>query len=200
MSHTSEAGLERLSTDGGVTVQDPAYEVRSQYSNSSASSSSSASRAAARARAKAEAARARAIFVQREADLKIEEARIAAELLALEHEKEVAAALAEAKVLEAAAEIGIGQGSRSNHDVVSVAIQRTRDYVDQYSQSHHGGAELPVHQPYTLSLQPLSKSEVQPDLTAFQPSSMNNLHVTKQFERMTRTARRQPPDSLPIVM
>lgn len=38
------------------------------------------------------------------ADLKIKEARIAAELSALKHQREVAVALAEAEVLEAAAE------------------------------------------------------------------------------------------------
>jgi len=118
MSHTSEAGLEKVSiTDGDVKDQETTHEARSQRSTSSSTSKvSSASRAATRARAKVEAARARATFVQKEAelkikeahlvaDLKVEEARIAAELSALEHEREIAVALAEAKVLEAAAEI-----------------------------------------------------------------------------------------------
>ncbi|KAL7382213.1 hypothetical protein ABVT39_018645 [Epinephelus coioides] len=172
MSHTNET-ISEQATEGGVTEQKSAHETRSQYSNSSSSSkSSSVSRAAAKARAKVEAARARAAFVQREADLRLEEAhlaadlkireaRLAAELSALKHQKEVAAALAKAEVLEAAAENLSKEGSRSRHDTVRVAIQRTRDYVERHAQPHPSDAEPPVLSPYTPSLSPYTKPDEQ---------------------------------------
>lgn len=176
MLHTSEAGMEKASiTDGGVKDQEPAHEARSQRSTSSSTSKvSSASTAATKARAKVEAARARASFVQREAelkikeahlaaDLKVKEARIAAELSALEHEREIAVALAEAEVLEAAAEIKGTQGSRSLHDSVQAAMQRTLEYVEHHSQLRLSDEKPPVLEPYTPSLLPLIKPDVQSD-------------------------------------
>lgn len=170
MSHISEAGVGKASiTDGSVKDQETAREARSQHSTlSSTSKVSSASRAAAKARAKVEAARARATFVQREAelkikeahlaaDLKVKEARIAVELAALEQEREIAVALAEAEVFEAAAEIEGTQGSRSLHESVQAAIQRTREYVEQHSQLRLSDEKPPVLEPYTPSLLPLIK-------------------------------------------
>ncbi|XP_063749732.1 uncharacterized protein LOC134871071 [Eleginops maclovinus] len=84
-------------------------EVRSKCgsaktSASHRSSKSSASMAAVRARAVAEAARAKAEFAKRQIDMEVEKARIEARLNALKQEGEAEAALAAARVLEAAAE------------------------------------------------------------------------------------------------
>lgn len=66
--------------------------------------------AATRARAKAEAVRARTTFVQREAEVLLEKAKLESELLSLQHKKEVAAASKEAEILEVtAAEIESGE-------------------------------------------------------------------------------------------
>ena len=73
--------------------------------------------------------------------MKVKEARIAAELSALEHERDVAVALAEAEVLEAAAESECREGSRSQNDTAHAAIQRTRDYVEHHSQLHLSDTE-----------------------------------------------------------
>ena len=70
----------------------------------SCSSRSSVGVAAARARAKAEAARARVEFAEREIAIKVDKARLDANLEALHLEKEAAAAIAKAEILEAAAE------------------------------------------------------------------------------------------------
>lgn len=88
-----------------VRVRDCGLDSVSLHSTTSGSSSlSSISKAAIRARAKLEAARARASYRHHEAQLKIKEAQIAAELSTLEHKKEIAAVLAETQFLEEAAE------------------------------------------------------------------------------------------------
>lgn len=158
MSHISDARLEQPSNrDRGVTERVTGHKGKSQHSDSyNSTKSSSSSRAAVRARAKVKTARAHALFVQQEAQLKIEEARIRAKLLALEHEKEVAIALAKAEVLGAAAEYESKDGSRSHRGTDHVAMQRTRDYVEQKSEHH-----LSETGPYTPSLVPLIKPESQ---------------------------------------
>jgi len=94
----------------------------------------------------------------------VKEACIAAELSALKHERAVAVALAEAEVLEAAAETECREGSRSHHDTAHVAIQRTRDYVEHHSQLHLSDAEPPVLQPYTASLSSTINPNAQSDI------------------------------------
>lgn len=110
----------------------------SLVSSKRGSSRSSTSEAAARARAVAEAARARASFAERELHMKKEKARLEAEkatleatLEALQAEKEVAAALAEAEILEAAAEGGeYHSDSKSGSDTPRTVQERTNEYVE----------------------------------------------------------------------
>lgn len=75
--------------------------VKTRFRVSSSSSSSTGS-AAAKARAKAEAAKATLTFAGKEIDLKLEKAIIEASIELLQCEKDVASAIAEAEVLEAA--------------------------------------------------------------------------------------------------
>ncbi|KAH8009472.1 hypothetical protein HPB51_017992 [Rhipicephalus microplus] len=93
--------------------RDKAHKTASQFSLSVHSRASSRSRrsgfstislAAVQARAHAEAAKARAQFGRKEAAMRLEKARIEAELEVLQHEKEAAAADAQASALEAAVE------------------------------------------------------------------------------------------------
>jgi len=210
MSHASEASQEQSSSkDHGVTGENTVPKAKSQCSTSS--NSSSASRAAARARAKVEAARASAPFVQREAelklaearlaaemkveearlaaDVKVKEARIMAELSTLKHEKEVAVALAEAEVLEAAAEAEDREGSGSHRDSVHVAMQRTRDYVEQHSKLHLSDTEPPELKPYTPSLLPPVKKEPTPGDDGGASPVLPKSDVAKQPERATPVVR-----------
>ena len=221
MSHASEARQDRSpDKDYDVTEKHAAAKPKSLWSASSSSSShsSSASRAAARARAKAEAARAMAPFVQKEAelklaearlaaelkveearlaaDVKVKEARIIAELSTLKHEREVAVALAEAEVLEAAAETGEREGSVSRRDSVHVAMQRTRDYVEQHSRQHLSDAEPPELKPYTPSLWLPVKPDVQTDKNgeeggASQALPRSDVPAAKQPERATPVVRQR---------
>lgn len=132
--------------------------------------------------------------------MKIKEACIAAELSALKHQREVAVAvaLAEAEVLEAAAENQSREGSRNHHDTVSVAIQHTCDYVEHHSQPHLSDAEPPVLTPYTPPLLPLIKPNVQADKEEPSPgldSSASHflpkdyVHATQQPELATPMVR-----------
>lgn len=220
MSHASEARQERSPDKGhDVAEKDAAPKAKSQCSVSS-SNSSSVSRAAARARARAEAVRASAPFVQREAelklaearlaaelrveearltaDVKVKEARIIAELSTLRHEKDVAVALAEAEVLEAAAGAEDREGSRSHHDSVHIAMQRTRDYVEQHSKLHLSDAEPPELKPYTPSLFKPDKPDSQTGEGERTPGDVSgNPHIlpkvdvpaAKQPERATSVVR-----------
>lgn len=88
------------------------------------------------ARAKAEAAKARAAFADKEIELKIERARLQATLEAMQQEKEMNAALAEAETLEA----GLLEADRESQKSVPLPVplnqrhQRAADYVyDQAS-------------------------------------------------------------------
>lgn len=84
------------------SLQDGASVCDSKHSGASRSSRSSAGAAAARARA--EAARAWVTFAEREIAMKVDKARLEANLEALHFEKEAAAANAQAEVFESAAE------------------------------------------------------------------------------------------------
>lgn len=207
MSHTSEAGLEHsFNMDSGVTEKDIAQETKSQCSTSTTSSSSS--RAAVRACAKVEAARAHALFVQHEAkfkieeaqlaaELKIKEARITAELSALEHEKEVVVALAETEVLDAAVEIERRKESSSHHDTVYATIQRTREYVEQHSKLHLNDTEPPELTPYTLSLLPSIKPDVQTDTKQYVSGLVNT--ASRILPKSDDPASQKPERPMPAV-
>ncbi|KAL4008122.1 hypothetical protein ACER0C_001974 [Sarotherodon galilaeus] len=88
----------------GDTSQLSQLEVRSECRSAASrrSNSSAASLAAARARAEAEAARARAEYAKCQIDMEVKKARMEAALNALKQEGEAEAALAAARVLEAA--------------------------------------------------------------------------------------------------
>ncbi|KAL3967947.1 NLR family CARD domain-containing protein 3 [Sarotherodon galilaeus] len=96
-----------------------------------ASSGPSASQAAAAARAKLEAARARADYAKIESEMMIEKARIEAKLNTLQYEKEVAAAMAEASILEVAAEESV---KTERKPAFEETAERTRQYVEQHLQ------------------------------------------------------------------
>ncbi|KAL7857233.1 hypothetical protein SRHO_G00161320 [Serrasalmus rhombeus] len=114
------------------------HEMRSVISSSSlASKRSAASMAAAQARARAEAARARASFIDKETAVRLEKVRMEGTLMAIQQEKEVAAALAEAKVFEEAAELNFG-GSQKNTSINLPAVdpkEHTSNYVEQHFQT-----------------------------------------------------------------
>lgn len=91
--------------------------------------------AAAKARARAEAERTRAYYVKKETEMKVEKVRMEGSLTALEHEKEAAAAMAEARILEEAVE-SMEEGSYRSHSPIAPAadpVQRTSDYVEQHT-------------------------------------------------------------------
>lgn len=106
--------------------------------------------AAARARAQAEAAIARAAFADKEMRLKIEQAeteaklhmekaKLDAELEALHLQREAAAAIAKAEILEAAIDfngggpsISVGKPLLETDDT-----ERTSNYVNTHSKLHH---------------------------------------------------------------
>ncbi|KAE8281656.1 hypothetical protein D5F01_LYC20652 [Larimichthys crocea] len=125
------------------------------------------------------------------ADVKVKEARIMAELSTLKHEKEVAVALAEAEVLEAAAEAEDREGSGSHRDSVHVAMQRTRDYVEQHSKLHLSDTEPPELKPYTPSLLPPVKKERTPgdDGGAYPVLPKSDVPTAKQPQRATPVVR-----------
>ncbi|KAK2815042.1 hypothetical protein Q7C36_023308 [Tachysurus vachellii] len=101
--------------------------------------------AAATARAQAEAARTRVLFVKKENVIKLDKiklemshkldkARMEADLEVLQHEKEQAAALAQAEVLEAAVASIEDSISNASFSVSSHSkVERTKDYVEMQS-------------------------------------------------------------------
>lgn len=103
---------------------------KSAGSSSTRSSRLSVSAAAARARAKAEAARARVAFTQREISIKVDKARLEANLEALNIEKEAAAAIAQAEVLEAAAELE--NEEHRSWKSLPIMVQSTHERVSDY--------------------------------------------------------------------
>ncbi|XP_026005436.1 uncharacterized protein LOC113010547 [Astatotilapia calliptera] len=149
------------------------YVTRSVASSSNSSCKSSASLAAAKARARAEAVRARSTFVKKEtelmvekAQLRVEEARMEAALATLKQEKEVAAALAEAEVLESAvAELGSKQDLRAA-DIIGIppdsTEKRTNDYVECHSRMHSSQLSLPGLESHITSSRPRDFSHAPP--------------------------------------
>lgn len=83
------------------------------------------------ASAKAEAAKARAAFAVKEEELKIETARLQATLEAMQEEKEMNDAIAEAEILEAGLLESEYESHKSAPSPVSLdqRLQRTADYV-----------------------------------------------------------------------
>lgn len=96
--------------------------------------------AAAKTCMKAEAVRARATFVKKEAEVLVAKAKLEAELHSLQHEKEFAAAAAEAEILESVAADLDFEGSRS-FDVTAIpheSIEKwTSDYIDHLSATQY---------------------------------------------------------------
>lgn len=149
--------------------------TRSVVASSDSSSKSSASLAAAKARAKAEAARAISTFVKRETEfmvekalLKVEEARMEAALTTLKQEEEVAAALAEAEILESpVAELGSKAGpveiAGIPHDPRE---KRTSDYVECHSRMYSSQQSLPHAESNTATNPSHQDSEQNPNHTA----------------------------------
>lgn len=90
--------------------------------------------AAATARAEAEAAKARASFIRKEMNIKIEKARLEAELDALKQEAEAEAAIAKAIVMENAAVELSSHGSQ--RDIESLPSQSPQDKVSEYVERH----------------------------------------------------------------
>ncbi|KAH6947333.1 hypothetical protein HPB50_018459 [Hyalomma asiaticum] len=118
--------------------RDNIQETASQFSISAHSRASSRSRrsgsstislAAAQARAQAEAVKAKAEYGRKEAAMRLEKARIEAELEVLQHEKEAAAADAQASALEAAAEQDGGECVRPHPPVDRT--QRVSSYITE---------------------------------------------------------------------
>ncbi|KAH6944403.1 hypothetical protein HPB50_002915 [Hyalomma asiaticum] len=118
--------------------RDNIQETASQFSISAHSRTSSRSRrsgsstislAAAQARAQAEAVKAKAEYGRKEAAMRLEKARIEAALEVLQHEKEAAAADAQASALEAAAEQDGGECVRP-HPPVDLT-QRASSYITE---------------------------------------------------------------------
>ncbi|KAH7940257.1 hypothetical protein HPB52_022577 [Rhipicephalus sanguineus] len=131
------------SEDLGVRDETPSrrsFSVHSTRSSSSRLTSSSAiSLAAVQARAEAEAAKTRAHFGRKEAAMKLERAKVDAELEILRHEKEAAAAETHAGALEAAV---VQDGRESLHALPLLhPHQRTADYVQSQETAH-----APTHQ------------------------------------------------------
>ncbi len=121
------------------------YDTASKSSiRTSRSSRSSVGVAAARARAKAEAARARATFAEREIAIKVDKARLEANLEALYLEKEAAAASAEAEILEAAAEFEDEElYDRKSHSSSARSTEKhVCDYVKHQATYFSGQADL----------------------------------------------------------
>lgn len=165
--------------------------------------------AAARARAKAEAAKARTTFVKRETEVILEKAKLEAKLHTLQHEKEVAAATAEAEVLESvAAEFQLDE---SRGDIAALphepAEKRTSDYIDcisttlQEAQPFYPSTTRVVHQTYAAeqtdvqSCYPLTRIMHQShaaERTATQP----HFRLPYQPARGQSTAH-QPPSPAP---
>lgn len=95
------------------------------------------------ARAKAEAAKARAAFAVKEKKLKIETARLQATLEAMQEEKEMNAAIAEAEILEAGLLESECESHKSAPPPVSLdqRLQCTADYV--HDQAHVKSIQQP---------------------------------------------------------
>ncbi|XP_058881751.1 uncharacterized protein LOC131737334 [Acipenser ruthenus] len=187
-----------LETRSVVSVSSKASSKSVISSSSRGSSKLSASMTAAKARARVEAARARSAFVKREtevmvekAQLKVQEAHMEAALAILQHEKEVAAATAEAEVLEiAAAELEQGEDGRkvdigfTPHD----SKKLTSDYVEHHSKLHSSQLSLHSLEPFTppLQLHDDCSDQVQTDALH---------HITRAGDRPRQNPK---PNKLPL--
>ncbi len=122
----------------------------------SRSSRSSVGVAAARARAKAEAARARVTFAEREIAIKVDTARLQANLEALHLEKEAAAASAEADILEAAAEYEDEEPyeKKSHSSSAQSTEKRVCDYVRDQATYLSEQADLATDPPHDCKSEP----------------------------------------------
>ncbi len=112
--------------------------------------------AAARARAKAEAARARVTFAEREIAIKVDTARLQANLEALHLEKEAAAASAEADILEAAAEYEDEEPyeKKSHSSSAQSTEKRVCDYVRDQATYLSEQADLATDPPHDCKSEP----------------------------------------------
>ncbi len=165
-------------------------ETRSVTSASSKSSrSSTASIAATRARAKAEAVRARTTFVEREAEVLLEKAKLESELLSLQHKKEVAATAREAEILEAAtAEIESGEIDMAIDTTAypqETVEKRTKDYVDSLSGSS-------FHCLPPVKAEPDSRDHEQFMTTPALPTTTATSHVLQDADRLTHMSTPKP--------
>ncbi|KAI2661156.1 hypothetical protein H4Q32_030204 [Labeo rohita] len=139
-----------MQTEGSRGKERAPSEVTSKCSLSS--SKSSVASAAAKARASAEAARAKMAFAKRQLEMKKEKARleqeratVEANLEALELERDAAAALAEAEVLEAAAMEHDDNRSEISTLSSHVISKRTEEYVKQQTQMSSDFSILPLN-------------------------------------------------------
>lgn len=145
---------------------------------------SSTGSAAAKARARAEAAKARLSYAEEEINLKLEKAKLEASMQMLEYKKETAAAIAEAEVLEAAADIN---SERRSCDLVLDSdpletIQRTQQYV-----ADQGKVSETEHQRHE-SVTP-TKSQPFPSSHGVQICKEEDVHEPRQvrFEHSSAT-------------
>ncbi|XP_053086862.1 uncharacterized protein LOC128317648 [Pangasianodon hypophthalmus] len=99
------------------------------------SRASSTGSAAAKVRGRAEAAKARLAFAEEEVNLKLQKTKLEASMEMLEHKKEIAAAIAEAEVLEAAIDENTEKHScrLSLNSAPLEAAQRTEQYVIEHT-------------------------------------------------------------------
>lgn len=151
------------------------------------SCASSTGSAAAKARARAEAAKARLSYAEEEINLKLEKAKLEASMQMLEYKKETAAAIAEAEVLEAAADIN---SERRSCDLVLDSdpletTQRTQQYV-----ADQGKVSETEHQRHE-SVTPI-KSEPFPSSHGVQICKEEDVHEPRQvrFEHSSATPTR----------
>ncbi len=148
--------------------------------SSKSSRSSTESIAATRVRAKVEAVRARTTFVEREAEVLLEKAKLESELLSLRHKKEVAATAREAEILEAAAaEIESGEIDMAIDTTAypqETVEKRTKNYVDSLSRSS-------FHCLPPVKAEPDSRDHEQFMTTPALPTTTATSHVLQEADR-----------------
>lgn len=143
----------QVHVDGLTEVELQELEVRSQVSASgsirasshTSSHSSRKSTILATAKAKVQAARTRAAYCQREIEIKLQKAKLEAELEALQAEKEMEAAIAEAAALQAELDVDQNLGEPGSevsqryctaHDVLKQAVKLESDLAMPNQQSN----------------------------------------------------------------
>lgn len=152
--------------------------TRSRASCSSGrSNASSTGSAAAKARAKAEAAKARLAFVEKEADLKLQQAKLEVSMEMLKHQKEAAAAIAEAEVLEAVVDENMEKQSfkLSLNSTPLETTQRTEQYIIDQTKER-GIKEQECNDPSKTGPIPscsILASHLKPDAVPFLPCQKN---------------------------